>query len=487
MGDAGIVQIVNAENVEVSGTALDGQPSGILARNLESLGDAGAVGIETDNLIVRGSAEISTNGGILSGNAGSLAIESESILVEEAGVLRVSNGQDTSGTLTIETDNLTLLSDGSISLLSFLGPVNILEITATGLVNMDRGQITALGIVEAEGSELSIQANQLRLINQSDITSSSLGTGAGGDIAIEVDDFVEISNSRIYTNTTIGSGRSGDLSIRTGDLRLTDSAYVSSGSSGFPTVPSSALAEAGDIEINADSVSLENSSVIETISNLSDGGNITFNVNEYILLTQISRISATAGLLNASGDGGSVIINAPFVVSVLEENSDITANAFSGSGGRVDISARDIIGLEFQDELTPLSDITASSVIGEDGITEFNRLTNVDVQEGLNDLPAGLVDPTSLIDQRCDLLTVGNTDDIGSQFTIVGRGGLPTTPDENLNEETLIEDLGPLIEDDSAYQETDNTQIESSSNLDSVEIISEPQGWGRTPEGRLVL
>ncbi len=486
-GNGGRVQIVGAESVEVSGTTPNGEPSGIFARTVESFGNAGVVEIETDNLIVRDFAEVSADGNLL-GNAGFLNIQSDSILVEDTGILTVSNGRDTSGTLAIVTDNLTLRSGSSILLSSLLGPVNVLELTATGLVNIDSGMIIASGIAGGQGSELGIQANQLLISNDSTITTSSLSSGNSGDISIQADDFIEVSNSRIFTNVISGSGLSGDLLIRTDNLRLTDSAYISSGTIGVPSIPTSAFAEAGDIEIIADSVFADNRSLIETISNLSDGGNITFDVSEYILLRQISGISATAGFLNASGDGGSVMINSPFVVSVLNENSDITANAFSGSGGRVTISARDIIGLEFQDELTPFSDITASSVEGDAGITEFNRLTNVDVQEGLNDLPINLVDPTSLIDQRCDLLAANNTDTGGSQFTVVGRGGLPTTPNTPLNEEALLDDLGPVVEDSDAHQGTSDTQITNNSSLDVVvEKISEPQGWVRNADGQLVL
>ena len=75
---------------------------------------------------------------------------------------------------------------------------------------------------------------------------------------------------------------------------------------------------------------------------------------------------------------------------------------------------------------------------------------------------------------------------------VVGRGGLPTTPNENLNDESLIEDLGPTLEGDIAYPIIDeNPQTvaaypDSNAALD-LSVISEPQGWARNAEGRLVL
>src|SRR3712207_8808007 len=41
---------------------------------------------------------------------------------------------------------------------------------------------------------------------------------------------------------------------------------------------------------------------------------------------------------SAGGDGGNININADFVVAVPKEDSDITANAFNGRGGNINIT-----------------------------------------------------------------------------------------------------------------------------------------------------
>jgi len=65
-----------------------------------------------------------------------------------------------------------------------------------------------------------------------------------------------------------------------------------------------------------------------------------------------------------------------------DENSDITANAFQGNGGNINISTNTIFGLKFRSQLTPLSDITASSQFGLSGQVTINRL-DIDPSKGL--------------------------------------------------------------------------------------------------------
>jgi large exoprotein involved in heme utilization and adhesion len=70
-------------------------------------------------------------------------------------------------------------------------------------------------------------------------------------------------------------------------------------------------------------------------------------VQDLLQLRRNSQISTNAGKAQAIGDGGNITINAPngFIVAKPQENSDITANAFTGSGGKVQINATGIFGI----------------------------------------------------------------------------------------------------------------------------------------------
>lgn len=214
--------------------------------------------------------------------------------------------------------------------------------------------------------------------------------------------------------------------------------------------------DAGNLEINANSVRLDNQVGITALTQSGQGGNIKINSRDLLLMRRNSQISTSAGNAQASGDGGQIDINTNFLVAPPLENSDITANAFEGKGGNVNITASAIFGLvprsreELQtllgtdkpNELNPArllsNDITAISQTNPSlsGQVTFNT-PDVDPGNGLVELPAELTDVSNLIAQGCSE-TVGPQ---ASKFIITGRGGLPEDPSKPLNAETIWTDL----------------------------------------------
>ncbi len=165
-----------------------------------------------------------------------------------------------------------------------------------------------------------------------------------------------------------------------------------------------------------------------------------------------SRISTNAGKAEFLGDGGNISINIPngFIVAIPEENSDITANAFTGNGGKVDINAVGIFGIQprSRDELTELlspqnpselnpqelltSDITAISQQNPNLNGELNIIaTDVEPTRQLVELPEIPVD--TKVSQVCRFRR-GNQ----SEFVFSRRGGLPPLPSEALREDSAL-------------------------------------------------
>jgi large exoprotein involved in heme utilization and adhesion len=216
-----------------------------------------------------------------------------------------------------------------------------------------------------------------------------------------------------------------------------------------PTEDTSNLATPGQINITAHSILLDNEGKINARSRSGRGGNITLELQDLLLMRRESQISASAGTSNAPGDGGNITINAPngFVVAAPLENNDITANAFSGSGGNINIKANSIFGfvrqtradletlLQTQDpeKLKPsrldTSDITAFSEQNRSlsGTVEINT-ADVDPSKGLIELPINLVDVSQQISTDCN---PGGKLASGS-FIATGRGGIAPSPREPL-------------------------------------------------------
>jgi large exoprotein involved in heme utilization and adhesion len=216
---------------------------------------------------------------------------------------------------------------------------------------------------------------------------------------------------------------------------------------GDSTIPKTAFerelgfGNAGNIDVSANNITLENSAEILAETASGAGGNIDLDVQGTLLMLNESLISTTAGTAAAGGDGGNININAQFVIAPPNTNNDIIANAFEGSGGNINITAAGVFGFDVRNENNPRQDsrnnLSASSQFGSDGDVDT---PNVDPQQGVNNLPTNLADPTNQMDRSC----IGNQN-LG-QFTIAGRGGLPPQPGDVLPAVRPLVDLGPGLD-----------------------------------------
>lgn len=218
-------------------------------------------------------------------------------------------------------------------------------------------------------------------------------------------------------------------------------------------------------------------------SNTVDGGNINLNADS-LLLRHNGNISTTAGNAGADGNGGNITINTPFIVAIPSENSDITANAFTGRGGRVQINAQGIFGTQFRPQLTPLSDITASSTFGVSGSVEINTL-NADPSRGIFTLPTELVDASRLIATGCGASRRQGK----SKFIITGRGGLPLRPGDApispYPTGSVRSIPSPSIEPTISIKDSDS--VSNPTRVTAPAPLVEATGWMFNDKGELTL
>jgi large exoprotein involved in heme utilization and adhesion len=193
----------------------------------------------------------------------------------------------------------------------------------------------------------------------------------------------------------------------------------------------------GNITLTAGDLTLGNNAFISALTRSSGGGNIDLLIGNNLILQNNSFISTEAGTAQAGGNGGNINLNAFFTIG--RNNSDIIANAFEGNGGSININTNGLFGFTVKNVDNPFTDrrnnITASSRFGSSGTTNINNA--VDPSQGLGTLPGNLVDPSSLIDRRCDLARTPNA----SRFIILGKGGLPATARDLLSFAPLFTDL----------------------------------------------
>jgi large exoprotein involved in heme utilization and adhesion len=214
---------------------------------------------------------------------------------------------------------------------------------------------------------------------------------------------------------------------------------------------------------------LDRNSKVDASTRAGVEGNIFLNTSNLQLFNN-SRIQANAfGLAT----GGNIKIITDTLVAF--GNSDITANAQQASGGRVTISAAGIFGTAFRSALTAKSDITASSDLGADfnGVVQLN-IIETDPSRSLNRVPAKIEDSSKLIVQRCQ------ADVAQGKFTIVGKGGLPLSPNEVLTASSTYEILGTSEPIKSSPQ---SLIPQPEKNLEVVEA----NNWAIASDGRIAL
>ena len=230
----------------------------------------------------------------------------------------------------------------------------------------------------------------------------------------------------------------------------------------------------GIITLFAGDLNLFNQGTITAATASSSGGNITLNVPGLVLMRNNSLISAAAGGL---GDGGNINLNVGFIVAVPTENSDVIAKASQGRGGNIVINADGVYGFVTNSRfLTPFSDLNASSdVVGNEGNVAVN--VQFDATQGLNQLPASLVDAESLVDKDACKIE-GDKIAGGSAFVVTGRGGLPANPLESLT---------------GSYSLVEWASVENSVGNINATITEEAttyeqaQGWEISPDGEVIL
>lgn len=412
----------------------------IIATIATASGAVGELVINTQQLRLQNGAYI-TSVANSSGQPGSLTVNATDIELNQGLIssLTFLGSQGNSAAITINTDRLTLRENSFISTATLgVGSSGQLTIRATDRIDLVgsnaipltlpnvNGVTTSIatnGLLGGRAGDLELTTQQLLATDGAQIVADSNGLVGGGNVMIRALEAISVTGtSPDRTLPTLisarGFGNGGNLMIQTGTLTLEHGAGISVLSQGTGT--------GGNLQITAHSILLNNQTFLEAASLLGTGGNVQLQARDWLLMRHNARISSSAGLLGGTGNGGNITIAAQFVVAPAFENSDITANTLGGQGGNIQIRTHGLYGITFRPQPTPLSDITASSQFGVQGVVTINH-PKLDPSRHLVQLSTSFLEATDTLDQRC------NSQGRANSFVISGRGGLPPTPQEVMN------------------------------------------------------
>jgi filamentous hemagglutinin family protein len=507
-GNAGNINIAARDRVSFDGVGSDGIITSAAVSNkfIAGVGQGGDINITTGSLSLTngGKVDASTAG---KGNAGNINITArDAMSFDGVGSNGLNSGASSfgdfsgaggqAGNINITTGSLSLTNGGEVITTTLgRGDTGNINITARDAVSFDgvgsngrNSSASTLGDIFGLGGQagnINITTGSLSLTNGGQVDTSTVGKGNAGNINITARDAVSFNGVVSSGNGEIPSGvrsrviagavgQGGNITVKTGLFSITNGGALSASSVG--------QGGAGNIDVNARQLRLDQGSILAQAAT-GQGGNITLQVQDFLLLRRGSFISTTAGTAQAGGDGGNITFNGNFIVAIPNEDSDIRANAFTGKGGNVGITAKGIYGIRFSPQNTLLSDITASSKFGASGQVQLT--STVDPTQGVAQIPETVVDPNALVAQSpCKR-------GAQSQFTRTGRGGLPPNLSDDFSggatQVGLVKPAPSIVAEGQAQKTSSGVApIENqTSNIENP--IAPAQGWSFKDNGEVAL
>jgi filamentous hemagglutinin family protein len=424
-GAGGNVSVTASGDIKVNGGGIGGD-SGIFANSFDSdagVGGAGSVTVSAASLELRDVGEIGSSAGS-TGSAGSVTVSVsgpvtlDGIVTADAtqstGLLAASTdsnpGGGKAGIVTLTCGSLVMSDYASIeAYTSSTGAGGDVNITVNGAIIMNgpadsednfaevanRSYYT--GLDGGNAGSVAITCQSLEMNNCAEISATTFGTGAGGNVNVKVSGDAEIDaggnggDCGILANS-LDPGTSGSVTVSAASLTVLDAGQIgasatSTGNAGDvnvtvtgavtldgstdpanftgllaeTTYPNSGGGNAGNVMLTCGSLSTRDAQIEARSKGTGAAGGVSINVSGLISITDSSSIAVSASLSNggdlsinraqnviilnssisatAQGTGGSIVIDPPQFVVIRQ--SAITANADRGNGGSIQIAATD--------------------------------------------------------------------------------------------------------------------------------------------------
>lgn len=432
------------------------------------------------------SSLIATGSISATGESGNVTVRApDTLLLDSGGIGSINFAKGKSGNIKVESDILTLIGKNSNSdipstiAITNYGPgrVGDIEINTRLLSISDAAAIAALSITSGDAGRISINAAE-----QIDISGSRDASGRGNAITSSV--LIPSTQERAFLGIPPlrPSGNAGDIIISTPLLTMDGAVGINAKSEG--------MGRAGNIQITADALRIDNNGFIRGQTFNGSGGSIDLQLQDSLILRGGSQLTVES---NGSGNGGNINISAPVVIAL--ENSDIIANAVQGQGGNIKIAAKSVLGTTYRTQLSAQSDITASSEFGIDGTVAINNL-DTDPSSGAIILPTQVLDPNQTVAAGCSEYKQ-------NQLIASGRGGLASDPRTRLDLSAPWHDLRQF-RDTAAVSAVTNSARQNNSNIkdehqaanrstdradkaSQIEQIQEAASWQLNHQGQIEL
>jgi filamentous hemagglutinin family protein len=402
-GAAGNVQLQATDNINISGT------NTVLANAVAISGKGGNILVDADSVTVQDSALIGTsifgkgslgnivvtakkdvsvkgNSNIASlinsgaeGNGGDINIIAGSVFLQgNSRVAAFSQGKGNNGNITIAAkDSVTLVDSIIPNFVDAAGVGNSgnIKITSNDL-SLTRGSVTNFTSGKGNGGNIVLTAKNIVSTAQtttpstrSSIIASSVNSGGSGQGGDIniIADSLSLDSALLYTSTA-GNGNAGNVFLIVKDTAIfTGNSFLTS------TVDKGGIGRGGDVNINSGSLSFGGSSIFATTSSQGDTGNINIVTKNDLSFAKSSLFISVGS--SAIGKGGDINISSGSLL--LSGVSSITNSTEGhGSTGDINIVSKNTVNIVEKSSILNRADV--GSVGGSGAINISGRSLSID-------------------------------------------------------------------------------------------------------------
>ncbi|MGB3756387.1 MAG: filamentous hemagglutinin N-terminal domain-containing protein [Rivularia sp. (in: cyanobacteria)] len=301
---------------------------------VDSNGNAGNINIKVESLsIVNGAIDSVTEG---NGNSGLIAIEADKFLLEKGIIRNIEKNIGSAGDIIIDANSVSLQNGSLFTRTEGNSNGGNISVNARHKILIGfRGGLNSNSNGQGNAGNINVNGGTLVLENQSTITSNTEKVNSQANAGrIEIKANSLLQKKGVISSTTKGIGNSGSIIIDVNNLLLEEGVIESI---------TKGIGNAEDIVINTNSASIINGGSLSTRAEGSgNGGNIIINANEKTLINGSSSLNSNS---KQQGNAGNITVNSGSLV--LEDESTIASNAnelsSQGNAGDIKINADSIL------------------------------------------------------------------------------------------------------------------------------------------------
>jgi hypothetical protein len=239
-------------------------------------GSAGPLAASTGQLTLTNGAELASitqgtgNGGPVAVNANTVVVDGTANPTALTAIGSVTTGRGTASDVAVSAGTLTILANGEIiSLTAGPGNAGNVSLSAPGAVSIDgtstnfQAGILSQANPGSSGNAglVKVIVGSLSLVNSGQISASTVGLGAGGDVNVQVGGKLSIDGAGSLSTTTgilattflPGAKNAGNITVTAGDLSIVTNGEIASGTFGSGDSGNVSVRVAGTLSIDGTS------------------------------------------------------------------------------------------------------------------------------------------------------------------------------------------------------------------------------------------